>query len=226
MKRLLINQPGRHGDIIICLPIAHYYSQFYQIDWLCPSQYHSNFRNINYCRPVDRPDGEYARTLHLEFGLEKYSEVHKWWEKRRENNESFVKAKYFLAGVPISYRRNLVWNRSFGREAGLFLRVANTQPYILCHESTHDGSHVKMDFPNKVEFREFEDYNIFDWYQVIMSAKEIHCIDSSLCNFVEVLPYKGRKVYYKTARNAWNWNNTLISNDWEVVEWKNAGVEI
>ena len=31
-------------------------------------------------------------------------------------------------------------------------------------------------------------FNIFAWYKVIDQAKEIHCIDSALANFIEAVP--------------------------------------
>jgi hypothetical protein len=46
---------------------------------------------------------------------------------------------------------------------------------------------VKSEY-QKIYFGKVEEYEIFDWYKIISNAKEIYCIDSSLCNFVDVVP--------------------------------------
>ena len=46
-------QPGRFGDIIICLPIAkYYYKMGYEVFWPVHDSYLSLFDNIHYVTPV------------------------------------------------------------------------------------------------------------------------------------------------------------------------------
>jgi hypothetical protein len=52
-KKLLLIQPGRFGDIIICLPIAKFYHSLgYSIIWPISEHYTEIFRNIDYEVPL------------------------------------------------------------------------------------------------------------------------------------------------------------------------------
>lgn len=219
-KRLLIHQPGKNGDIIICLPIAGWYSTAYDVEWLCPEEYHINFRNIGYCRPVTEASGEYDKIIDMSFGL-RQSNLHVWWLNTRPRWQSFIVPKYIIADVPLIQRWSLQWDRNIQREDDLHRKIlAQSGPdYSLCHEASDDGIRYVVNAPNKVIFQPVEDYNIFDWYKVIINAASIHCIDSSLCNFVEVIPeaLKIRKIYYKTAKVPNLWDRTLLINNWEVM---------
>lgn len=221
MKSLLINQPGRHGDILICLPIAKYYSNVYDIDWLCPKIYHSNFRNINYCKPIESVQKKYDKVIDLSFGLNKNSESHKLWTNTKQKWQSFIILKYVIADVSIIQRWNLSWNRNQEREDLLYKKIIEKygSDYIVAHEKTHDFS-MNITVENKVLFEPIEDYNIFDWYKVLINSKEIHCIDSSLANFVEVISefLHIPKFYYRTKKVPNIWDRTLLINNWYFID--------
>ena len=187
--RMLIHQPGRYGDLLIILPIAkYYYDAGYLVDILCPHQYHDLFDNIDYATPVTRKDMSYAKYIDLSFGLTN-GEVNYWWRRNMHRFESFVDAKYELAGVP--YPQPLVWNRNIDKEQSLKEKL-NRNGYVLIHEDYNirlpvDGLRIKVE----------DGYNIFDWYQVIMEAKEIHCIDSGVSNFIRYLNIDKPKYIYE-----------------------------
>lgn len=219
MNKLLLHQPGRNGDILICLPIAYFYTrEGYDVDWLCPKEYHNLFRNITYCRPVDTPEPPYQRTIDISFGLNTKGDAHKWWVATRDTWESFVTAKYHLAKVPLGHRWYLEWKRDFKRENELLDIIINKygEPFNIAHERTHDA-YVEINIPNKVPFAPIGDYNIFDWYKVLCRAKEIHAQDSSLANFVEVLPelYDHPKYIYHTHHRDQLWGRTILKNNWK-----------
>lgn len=220
MKTLLINQPGRHGDILICLPIAKWYSHAFEVYWLCPEQYHINFRNIDYCKPVSQLNRNYERTVEISFGLNTNTEVHSWWMETRERWQSFIIPKYILAQVPLQKRWQLTWTRFRSRENALYEEIVKKygEDYCVVHQSTHDFS-CDIAAHNKVLFEPIANYNIFDWYKVLLNAKEIHCIDSSLCNFVEVIPelLEKPKYYYVTSKVPNIWDRTLLTNNWRFV---------
>ena len=218
MKRLLLHQPGRFGDIIICLPIARFFSQEYEIHWWCPREYHPLFRNIDYCVPVEKPIGPYDRVVDLSFGIVTNSDLQKWWVKTRESWKSFVVAKYKIAHVPLLFRWKLVWNRDKNRENALYTRITNYcgSDYSLVHQRSAHRLSVSIPAENKVLFEPIEDYNIFDWFKVIMCAREIHCIDSSLANFVEVLkPLRKLPKYLYVQSEMPDWNISIYLNNWE-----------
>ena len=213
--KLLINQPGRNGDILICLPIAKWYSKDYEVDWLCPQEYHLNFRGVGYCRPVVEICEDYDKVIDLSFGVRQGTKLHDWWVRTQYQWQSFIIPKYKLAGVPLIERWNLVWRRHIAKELSLYKKIVNKygRGYAVVHESTHDvRTCIKV--KNKVLFGSIEDYSVFDWYKVLLNAQEIHCIDSLLCNFVDVIPelLEKPKFYYKTFRPTDVWGSILINN--------------
>lgn len=219
MPSLLINQPGRFGDVIICLPIAKWYSEKFEVFWLCPKGYHNLFRNITYCKPVSEITNKYDKVIDLSFGLNTSTALHKWWMTKRSSLQSFVVAKYMLANVPLLWRWRLEWNRNIKREEELFNKIISKygKDYVVVQEKTHDFS-MKIDVKNKVLFEPIEDYSVFDWFKVLILAKEIHCIDSCLANFVEVIPecLSTIKYYYPTSKVPSLWDRTLLINNWVI----------
>jgi hypothetical protein len=222
-KTLLINQPGRHGDIIICLPIAKWYSHAFKVDWLCPEEYHINFRNIKYCTPVAKIEKKYDKIIDLSFGLNTNTDLHRWWIETREQWQSFIIPKYVISQVPLQKRWCLTWKRNkeaCEKEQELYERIVNKygEKYSIVHQSTHDFS-MDIEAENKVLFEPIEGYNIFDWFLVLLKAKEIHCIDSCLCNFVEAISSNNifiekPKYYYITTKVPNIWDRTLLVNNW------------
>lgn len=220
MKKLLIIQPGHVGDILICLPIANFYAIGYKVSWQCPQEFHPIFRNIDYCNPVVYNDGCYDKIVDMSFGLVQ-SSLNVWWEATKPRWQSFIIPKYHIAKVPLTQRWTLEWRRDLDREQKLYEEVVNRvgENYTLCHDDSYNVPPIHMDVKgNIIRFSPIEDYNIFDWYKVILNAKEIHCIDSALCNFVEVIPeaIDIRKVYYVTSKVPNLWDRTLLINNWEV----------
>jgi hypothetical protein len=218
-ERLLLIQPGRFGDIVICLPIAEYYSRDFEVDWLCPEEFHSPFRNVRYCRPVaDARREDYARVIDLGFGLCPESDAQAWWIANQHRFDSFVTAKYDLAGVPLEQRWQLRWDRDLRRERELFKTVVPSDDYVLFHDRGSSGPALQRTFPGGVRFEPISDYSVFDWYEVVVRAREIHCIDSLLCNFVDAIPEAVPipKVFYR-LRNTQPQLDTLVRNNWTTV---------
>lgn len=215
--RLFLNQPGKHGDILICLPIAEYYSKNYEVEWMCPEAYHHLFAYVDYVKPVTRKNGRYDKEIDLSFGLSR-GMVQMWWIKNRSRFDSFVTAKYELAKVPIEERWNLNYKRNETKEDELLGKVVSTEDFILVHRHTDYGTpptiHPSDNSLEVVEFTKVEGYSIFDWRKVIEKAREIHVIDSSLCNFVEVVDTNAKLFYYPTDRVPNQWDKTLLRKDW------------
>lgn len=220
-KRLLLIQKGKVGDILICLPIAKYLSEEYLIDWQCPAKYHSLFDYVDYVRAVDEKKSEYDRVLDLSFGQGGAPEG--WWQKNRSRFSSFVEAKYELAGVPLKERWNLQYNRNEAKENALFdiiQQMTGGEPYTLVHEKSDYGTPINIQTDRyKLEFAQIENYTIFDWRKVILAAAEVHCIDSSLCNFIEVIPEAKHlnKTYHRTDRETHDWQRTITENGWKKI---------
>ncbi len=223
-KKLLIIQHGKVGDILICLPIARKFSEDYLIDWLCPKQYHDLFDYISYARAVDQKRQEYDRVLDLSFGQGGGPEG--WWQANKTRFNSFVEAKYELAGVPVEERDHLVYDRNFEKENQLFEIIESGtggKKYALVHSSSDYGDPAKYSVADHlaiVPFAPIDGFTIFDWRKVIANAEEIHAIDSSLCNFVDVIPEAIgiKKFYYKTTKVPNKYDETILKNNWTRIE--------
>ena len=217
IPKLLIVQPGRHGDILICLPIAKHYSDLgYLVFWKCPREYHSMFSGIDYAIPVEY-NAVADRTIDLSFGFGGLPE--KWWQQNKQNFDSFVTAKYFLAGVPIQKRSKLEWKRNKEKENELFeIVVGEKKDYVLVQEETHTGKYIRINDVNKISLRYIDGFTIFDWYKVIQNAKQIHCIDSILSNFIEgVHEFNGKnKTIYLHSREVLYYLRALYRNGWNI----------
>jgi hypothetical protein len=220
IKKVLIIQPGRYGDIIICLPIAKWlHEQNCVVEWLCPAEYHEMFRNIDYAVPVLASGANYHQIIDLSFGFGGI--LGRWWNDKKHLFDSFVTAKYYLAGLSLAHRWNLCWKRNETREMALYYLITEKhgKDYILVHEESHCGKYIDHPDKNKVVFKPTDNFNIFDWYEVIKQAREIHCIDSVLSNFIEVVPeFKGKeKVIYLSAREPNKYLRSIYRNGWTIV---------
>lgn len=202
-SRVLIKQPGKVGDILIVAPIAkHYADQGYEVHWQAPQQYHAMIRKLGYATPVIAKEGNYANEIDLSFGIIQNTPTHLWWLKNKSQFPTFVHAKYQLAGVDINERYNLQYLRNETDETALFeaLGLTDESVYCLYHPASDYGRVAPVsDFPygRVIKFEPVGNFDIFAWRKVIQKAKEIHCIDSSLANFVEVLNPPCKKVFYR-----------------------------
>jgi len=201
-KNILIIQPGRLGDIIICLPIAkHYFDKGYEVDWLCPIEFHEMFRNVSYCKPVTTISKHYHDVIDMSFGFNGAPEM--WWQITKPRWESFVDAKYHLARVSLDEKWNLVWDRDTKKEDALFTELNLPENYIVYHSQGSRESFT-LNLPKNhpaIEFKKVAGYNVFDWYKVLSKAKEIHCIDSVLVNFVDSALPEFNPKYFHNVQN-------------------------
>jgi hypothetical protein len=198
---MVIIQPGRSGDIVICLPIAKWYSRNYEVFWPCASEYTDLLEAAPYVnvRPLDddmevvlaktysRID-KFSAVVDLSFGFAHGKAVHLW---DAHGSESFVSLKYRIAGVPSEERWNLTYLRSLGREEALYREIVGSEgkPYTFVHdESWHGLYRVPNPTYRPVRPRRVPGFNLLDWRKILGEASEILCIDSSFANFVEVIP--------------------------------------
>jgi len=222
VKRLLLHQPGKVGDIIICLPIAKWYSdRGYKVEWLVQKEYHTLFNFVPYVTPVERAEGYYDKTVDLSFGLNHKSPSHRLWLSRQKQLDSFVTLKYEIAEVPLSEIGSLNYERNYQREEELYHLVIGDASggYALVHNDSDYGTaaDVRTDL-RVVQFRKVGDYTIFDWRKVIEKAAEIHAIDSSLVNFADRCDITGDLHYYVTDKVPNQWDRTILTKKWNTYE--------
>jgi hypothetical protein len=205
MGKICIIQTGRLGDTIIALPIAKYYNDNgYIVDWVIHESLKGIFNYIDYVNNIkiipnnidimfSIPEAyklieneNYTNVIDLSIGfpgslVSKYTDVNFL--------ETFVHVKYYLANVDINKKWDFKFNRNIERENSLYEKLVN-KDYVLIHNTISDSKTAQFSVEteyDKIYFEKIEDYEIFDWYKIILNAKEIYCIDSSLCNFIDVV---------------------------------------
>lgn len=202
-----IVQPGRTGDIIICLPIAKwYYDKGYKVFWPVQKQFLPLFEYIPYVEAVETEDYYTAKQY-----LEQHSKVEKiidlgigfgrdeqdWYD----SGLSFDEWKYKEANVPFSEKYNLIINRNKLREEQLFrvLKLDEYHGYVVTH-STTDSVRSSYNFcvPEAVEVRPIPNYTVFDWLTVLERAELILCVDSCIANLINQLGIGVDKRYFKS----------------------------
>lgn len=148
-------------------------------------------------------------------------------------NRNWIDLRYYLADVSLKERWNFSWIRNEKKENELLEFVKKfskekygTEKYSICHNYFNNKNNVNL--KNQINFSYIKGYEIFDWYKVLINAESIACVDSSLCNLVEVIPELSQKQkiylgseephYYDFMRNILlnNWNdiygNKIISD--------------
>lgn len=216
-KKLLIHQPGKVGDILICLPIARYYDSLgFDVFWQCPAIYHHMFNYVDYATPIVQGQGSFDRTIDLSFGIIQQTVIHSWWLKNKSRYPSFVHAKYEQAGVDKSERYNLHYTRDLEKEQELSDMIP-LEKFALVHDRSDYGSRPEIStYLPIVRFAPVAGFSIFDWRKVIERASEIHCIDSSLANFVEVIRPEGKCFFYRVPeRQTESW---FDFSKWELID--------
>ena len=220
-KSVLIIQPGKVGDIICVLPIAKYYNEIgFKVYWQCPIEYHNLFSYVDYVIPTIINDGSHSKIIDLSFGIFTHTEIHKTWLRVRNSINSFVDLKYNLANVPIDELRKLKYNSNANSELDLenYLGISRLDNYIVLHDCSDYGERISIDTTLPIiKFEKIKNFSIFDWKGVLEKAKEIHCIDSSLCNFVDSLDsIKADLHYYITDKVPNKSDRTILTKNWKV----------
>lgn len=227
--KILIIQPGRLGDILICLPIAKFYKDLgHEVYWPVLSEYSDTFNNIDYVKPIEifsgigncvsecyKMTGEYDKVIDLSFGFPG-SQVN-GYHMNTEYASNFVEAKYKLSSVPYENRWNLTFTRNLEKENSLFELKVREMPYTLVHDTGSCGKLIS--FQDKhVRVDPTPGYNIFDWYKIALKANSIFCVDSSFCNFIEgVSDFKNNEKFYVPAKQTGDWGRTTLNNNWKIL---------
>ncbi len=218
-KSCLIKQPGKVGDIICVLPIAKwYYDLGYDVSWQCPKQYHSLFDYVDYVKPIEAGLGRFDKVIDLAFGIDTKSGNHGVWMRKRRMIDSFVSLKYEIAGVPLDRLRTLEYKRNEKAEMDLFdyFGCGDGDPYDVIHSNSDYGSPAEVLSTNKViEFAPVGSFSIFDWRKVLKHANSIHCIDSSLANFVDSIDTDAQLHYYITDKVPFKGDRTILTKNWQ-----------
>ena len=228
MKSVGIIQPGRLGDIIICLPIAKYYAdKGYNVFWPVPGNYVTMLKEvIDYATfvPVIQdvykcvPEAyEYfnknitdklfdiAATFPGSKCTEEYVNLGDGF-----GPEKFDEFKYRKAEVPFNLKWKLEYNRNIKKENDIYNLYVKEQNYDIV-STKHSKGKLNVTFNSKNQIIELnENHNIFHWIKVLENAKTIAVVDSAPANLVEQLNISCKKIVLRkpgqpipTFRNKW-----------------------
>lgn len=201
MRKLGIIQPGRIGDIIICLPIAKWYSdKGYEVLWPVEKDMIKNFEGyIDYvkfvpiefdCRRAHQVCFENFCTtvIDLAFTVPGANQMNSQ-NYLIQDIYSFDEFKYFLADVPFEEKWKLSINRNKQKEEELRNRVGAFGDYVVVQEKASDYKRfVKWENSDvkRIDITPISD-SVFDWLGVFENAKQHIFIESCLSNLVDQL---------------------------------------
>ncbi len=236
MKRALLIQPARLGDLFICLPIAkHYSDKGFDVFWPVMQEFLSTFDNIDYVTPIPLgaefgigncvpgayacDDGTYDKVIDLSFGFPGSKVA--FWEHNTMMASNFVDAKYKIAKMNIHLKHGISFNRNTEKEDSLYSALVSNDRYVVVHNSTSSGDGFLFEPEESadhqvIDVRPVEGYNLFDWYKVIRGAQKVYCVNSSFFNLLEGIDdFRDiNKVYLNTRNAEGSWNERKLMNNW------------
>jgi hypothetical protein len=215
LNRLGIIQPGKVGDIIICLPIAKYYfDKGYEVIWPVDKNIIDNFIGyIDYVKfvPIDYLHCGIAKKICIE---------QEWcntiidlsfclpgsWEGRnttlfQENTLPFDQLKYQIAQVPFEEKWNLQYTSNQTNENFLYEKYyenLHTKQYIVAHWQGSDYQRkIQLENTNNMPIIEIKPItkSVFDWTNILTKATALVLIDSCFANLVEQLNLTQKKIF-------------------------------
>lgn len=202
---IAIVQPGKIGDIIICLPIAHYFHRRGQkIIWpvhefLAPmfeaAVDYVTFLPIKSYDLKDSIDAmsayNPAQVLPLGFGFPGYERLTKVWV---DSGKRFDDYKYQVAGVPFDQKNRLVIRRDRVREEALYSRLIKSDTYHVVMTAASDRSIAVEPVSEKAVGDRIEITNatdsVFDWLLILEKASACFMIDSCMVNLMSQMGFK------------------------------------
>lgn len=207
MKRLGIIQPGRLGDIIICLPIAKWYADSgYDVFWPIENTYMRNFAGyVDYVNfvGIDSLDCNASRKecvtncntiIDLSISFPNSHPYNDAAFSKHRQLIPFDRMKYVFANVPFEEKWNIFFDRNLENEKKLESQLNLPETFTLVHTNGSSESFVYApEEGEKVVYVTETGSSIFDWCGVIKRANKIVAIDSSFANLVEQFGFTGPK---------------------------------
>jgi hypothetical protein len=211
MRKLGIIQPGKIGDIIICLPIAKwYYDRGYEVIWPVNRDIIDNFYQegrhnyVPYVKffPIEF-DCHIARRLCTSYDCNTVidlsftipgAHVGNTYFYLNQFDYTFDELKYHIANVPTYEKWNLHVQRNMEKEKQLVDLLCNYSEddydgFILVQESSSDQKR-EVDVCNprlhRVNIKPVSG-SVFDWISTIEKASKICVIESSISNMIDQL---------------------------------------
>lgn len=243
MKRGIIQSRGL-GDILIALPIAHFYHlQGDEIVWpICEEFYSSVSKHVPWVQWVSIPTDDRGAYF-LETPLSVFKEkgiatenvfyMYQYLNSMPELTDpeffsilKFDQYKYQVAGVPFRLKWALreVVTRDPVRERALWdrINIKDGERYCVAHLT---GSSARVDqnlvtsvIDPAVRVINVDDYltdSIFDWLGVLEKAESIVCLDSAMANLVDQWCIQGPALFW-IRRSGWDLT-PVLGSAWTII---------
>ena len=233
MKVIGIIQPGKLGDIIICLPIAKHYADLgYKVIWPIFDTFVSMLNEvIDYVTFIPVTSNVYDCVSQSKNVLQKLSVDHIFdiaatFPDSVCTNEYVVLGdglthlkfdyfKYNKCHVPFEKKWNLEFKRNLKQEDEIIKDLTTSQKYDI-KSTKHSRGNLSIQFQTKNQLIEVnENYNLFSWFKILQQAECIALVDSAMANFVEQTNMSNRKILLQkpghptpTFKNNWIIKNT------------------
>ncbi len=201
MKTVLILQQFGLGDQIWSQTIAHkFIKDGYEVVWPVKNEY---FEGL--CRAYPKikwvPDSIIKPEV---FDIKEKIEHEGMLVAPIRWSDSYMKlpykdvmaAKYLMYGMEWQmWKKYAAWERNFYLENELFKKVGlqNGEPYNVVNTRFGSGTERNIEIKCENGFRNIElqiipGFSLFDWQKILMEAKEIHTVSTSLLYILEMLP--------------------------------------
>jgi len=212
MTKIGIIQPGKLGDIIICLPIAkHYANMGYSVIWPVFDVYYKMVKEvIDYVEFIPVTSNVYECVNQSIVEL-KNRDVHKTYDIAATfpgssctdeyvalgdglGDVKFDLFKYNKCNVPFELKWKLEYNRNEIKENEIVQALVKQNNYdVVSIKHSRGTLPVKFESKNQI-ININEDYNIFHWRKLLQNAACIALVDSAMANFVEQLNLTNKKI--------------------------------
>lgn len=207
-KRLGIIQSRGLGDLVISLPIAHYYhKQGWDIYWPICEQFISSMQPaapwVKWIPIPTDPQGLFFYDVPVQrlknFAVDEilclYQALtgHDFHEEKYFQYTKFDQYKYIKAQVPFLNKWTLAEciTRNPGREQALYDKIISNPNYVVYHREGSDHTanidlSVIPDNWQTVEITPITD-SVFDWLLILENAQSLILVDSVYSNLVDQL---------------------------------------
>jgi len=232
MNTIGLLQPGKLGDLIICLPIAKYFHDIgYKVVWPVFYNYIDMFKEVvDYVDYHPVTNNVYqcvseANALFKKLNIKKVYDIAATFpgstctDEYVKNGdglglEKFDEFKYRKCNVPFNLKWHLEYNRNIEKENRVYYDLVEQDKYDIVGVKHSRGS-LPIKFESKNQIIEIsENYNIFHWRKVLENASSIALVDSAMANFVEQLNIKNKKILLLKPGHP----RPTFKNDWKIKE--------
>ena len=232
MKNIGILQPGRIGDIFLCLPIAKFYNDLgYKVYWPVFEEYIKMFSDVvNYVHFLPVSSDVYscipqAKGTFLNYKVTKIIDLAATFpgstvtERYVAEGDGFGKYrfdefKYKIAQVPFKEKWNLQYTRDLKAEEDIYNTYVKSEKYDV-FSLNHSRGKVNKVVESKHQLIELnEKHSIFHWRKVFENAQNICLVDSAVSNFVEQLNIKCKKTLIQKKGQP----IATYNNNWRIIQ--------